>query len=133
MQARLFEARLDNKVENNINKAIKALNDLIDYYKKNEESNGTNLMIKMQTPWDRHTLWGGSAGIGGTLLLEPMPKQHALFDSLQTMGFQIGTCQLEESKFIGIFSLYDAKLIAEIPKQCQETIKENTNKKSASN
>lgn len=124
MQARFFESTFDNKEDDQIKEAIKALNELVDHYQKIEESNGSKLIIMLQTPWDRYKRWGSHVGIGGSLSLEPFPQKHPLLDSLQVMGFQLDTFLLiDNDKFRGMFSVFDAKLIAKIPEECHKVIK----------
>lgn len=124
MQAKFFEFKLDNKQNEVIFKeAINALNELIDYYQEIENSNDTKLTIKLETPWDRQKLWGGdSVGIGCRLLLKPMPEKHPLLGSLNNMGFEVSTYEMIDNTFSGIFSVYDARFIAEIPEKCQSII-----------
>ncbi len=134
MQTKFFEFKLDNKKNEDLFKeAINALNGLIKYYQEIENANDTKLTIKLQTPWDREIPWGeDNVGIGGTLSFEPFTSpKHPLLSSLYGMGFQLFSHYEVNKKFSGVFSVFDARFIAEIPEKCQRIIgtndKENNN------
>ena len=76
---------------------------------------------------EKANLFGGdSEGIKGSVSFKPSLKvDHPFVRALDDMGFQLGSYYEINNEFSGVFSVWDARFIAEIPEKCRCIIEAN--------
>lgn len=132
-----MQQELEYNTQNNIRKAIYALNKLIKYYQESENfNNDVKVTIEMKLPWEQRKLWNEDIfGIDGTVVLKSSSNllvEHPLWIALKDMGFRMGTNQPHSDRnnieYRGLFFLFNPILIAQVFEKCHSIIIEENPK-----